>query len=95
MAGKIRKNHSDAFKLKVALAALKDDRTIPELCHEFGVAASQIYTWKKKLEENGKQVFADKRHTENKKEEVDKLHKIIGKLVLERDFLVDVLDRSK
>ena len=95
MAGRIRKKHSDAFKLKVALAALKGDRTMAELCHEFGVAANQIYAWKKKLEENGASIFADRRRSENQKEDVDKLHKIIGQLVLEKDFLVDVLDRSK
>lgn len=95
MSGKIRKKHSDAFKLKVALAALKGDRTVGELCQEFGVAANQIYAWKKKLEEEGKAIFADKRRSENQKEVVDKLHKVIGQLVLEKDFLVDVLDQSK
>jgi len=49
MAGRILKKHSDAFKIKVALVAIKDDRTIAELCQEFGVAANQIYAWKKKL----------------------------------------------
>ena len=94
MAG-IRKNHSDAFKFKVAAATIKGDRTIEDLCQEFGVAASQIYAWKKHLMENGEKVFADKRRKENQKETVDKLHKVIGQLALERDFLVHVLDRSK
>ena len=95
MAGRIRKKHSASFKFKVALAALKGDRPMAELCHEFGVAANQIYAWKKKLEDEGTAIFADKRRSENQKETVDKLHKVIGQLVLERDFLVDVLDRSK
>ena len=95
MAGRIYKNHSDAFKFKVALAALSGDRTIADLCHEFGVLSSQIYAWKKQLEENGPTVFEDRRRKENQKETVDKLHKVIGQLVLEKDFLVDVLDRSK
>jgi transposase-like protein len=95
MSGKIRKKHSDAFKLKVALAALRGNKTMVELCQEFGVSANQIYYWKKKLEDEGASIFADKRQVENRKEELDKLHKVIGQLVLERDFLVDVLDRSK
>jgi len=95
MAGRICKKHSDAFKLKVALAALKGDKAIAELCQEFGVAANQVYAWKKKLEEDGVTIFADKRRSENQKETLDKLHKVIGQLVLERDFLVNVLDRSK
>ena len=94
MAG-IHKKHSDRFKFKVALAALAGDRTIADLCQEFGVVASQIYAWKKQLEQRGSVVFADKRRKENQKETVDKLHKVIGQLVLEKDFLVDVLDRSK
>ena len=95
MAGRIRKKHSDAFKLKVALAALKGDRTMAELCQEFGVAANQIYAWKKRLAEEGASIFADRRRAENQKEELDKMHKLVGRLMLEKDFLVDVLDRSK
>jgi len=43
--------HSDQFKFKVALEALKGNKTVPELCQEFGLAAKQIYhgrkNWKK------------------------------------------------
>jgi len=95
MAGRIYKNHSDSFKFKVALAALAGDRTIADLCQEFGVVANQIYAWKKQLEQKGQAVFSDKRRKENQQETVDKLHKVIGQLVLEKDFLVDVLNRSK
>ena len=49
MAGKIQKNCSDAFKFKVAIAAITEDRTIEDLCQEFKVTASQIYAWKKQL----------------------------------------------
>ena len=90
---KIRKNHSDEFKFKVALASLKGNMTVAELCQEFGVAASQIYSWKQQLENNGKRIFADKRKSENQKENVDRLHRIIGQITVERDFLSRVLDR--
>jgi len=95
MSGKIRKNHSDAFKAKVALAAIKGDKTVNELCQEFGVAVSQIYTWRDKLLENAAAIFADKRTTENHKDEISKLHKVIGKLTVENDFLSDVFNRLK
>ena len=93
MARKIRKKHSDAFKLKVALAALKGDKTVAEMCNEFGVSSSQIYGWKDKLIEQGATVFADKRRADNQKNEVDRLHRLLGKITAERDFLSHVLDR--
>jgi len=43
MARKIRKAHSNTFKLKVALAAIKGDRSVAEMIQEFGVAGTQIY----------------------------------------------------
>ena len=93
MARKIRKKHSGTFKLKVALTAIKGDKTIEEMIHEFGVAGTQIYAWKKQLEEQGAGIFADKRFAENQKDEIDKLHRLIGKITAERDFLEHVLDR--
>lgn len=44
--GKIKKYHGDELRAKVALTALKGDKTINELCQEFGVALAQIYAWK-------------------------------------------------
>ncbi len=78
--------HGSAFKLKVALEALKEQKTTAELCQEFRISQSQLFAWKKELEENGLKVF------EGKKEkkligEVDRLHRVIGKLMAENDFL--------
>ncbi|MFQ5330411.1 MAG: transposase [Thermodesulfobacteriota bacterium] len=93
--GGIRKRHSNAFKHKVAMAAIKGDKTTAELCQEFGVAASQISLWKQRLENSADQVFADKRKKDNKQPNVEKLYRIIGELTVERDFLSRVLDRSR
>ena len=93
MTKQIRKYHGDQFKFKVALAALKEDKPMAELCQEYGIVASQIYTWKKQLEEHVAEIFTDKRKTNNHDEEVTKLHATIGKLKVENDFLARVLGR--
>lgn len=58
---KIRKKHGSTLKFKVVLAAFKGDKTASQLCQEFGIAASQIYIWKKQFEENASSIFEDKR----------------------------------
>lgn len=93
MPGRIRKSHSDQFKFKVALAALLGQKTTSELSQEFGIAPSQIYAWKKQLEERGEEIFADKRKDDGKNAEIEKLHSVIGKLTVENNFLSKVLGR--
>ena len=95
MSGAIRKNHSDEFKFKVALAAIKGTKSVAEMCQEFGLAQGQIYLWKQQLENNGPTLFADKRKSDNQKDQADKFHRIIGQITVERDFLARVLNRSK
>ena len=83
--------HTGKFKFKVALEALKERKTVPELCQEFEVASSQIYAWKDKLQESGPEAFKAKNKPQNKNEDIDKLHAIIGKLKVENDFLLKAL----
>ena len=93
MARKIRKKHSDDFKLKVALAAIKGEMSVAEMCAEFGVGTSQIYGWKDLLLQRGTAIFADQRGADTQKKEVDKLHRLLGKASAEIDLLSNVLDR--
>lgn len=89
------RKHSNEFKLKVALAAIKEDKTMAELCQQFNLHKSVIGRWKKQLLENGALVF---REPENSSRgtasqcEIEKLHAKIGELVIERDYLKKVLD---
>ena len=85
-----RKKHNAAFKAKVALAAVRGDRTIAELASEFGVHPNQIYNWKKQLLDVAANVFeGGEAATEGLASEaqVDALYRQIGQLKVENDFL--------
>lgn len=89
---RIYKKHGSSFKSKVALAAVKEKKTVAELCSEYGIAPSQVFTWKKKLEEECSKIFDDEK-SKNHQEEIDRLHRVIGQITAERDFLEHVLKR--
>jgi len=93
MQKQIRKNHGDKFKFKVALEALRGEKTIAELCQQYGVVSSQIYAWKKQIEKHGGSIFSDKRNKNNRDASIDELHTTIGRLKVENDFLSRVLGR--
>jgi transposase len=75
------------FKAKVALEALKGDKSTAELAQIFGVHPSQISAWKKQLLEDAPSVFEGKRPSKGDAVDIDELYKKIGKLEMERDFL--------
>lgn len=75
------------FKAKVALEALKGDKSTAELAQVFGVHPAQISAWKKQLFEDAPSVFEGKRPAKSDEVDVDELYKKIGKLEMERDFL--------
>ena len=89
---KVYKKHGSSFRLKVAIEAIKGKKTTAELCQEFSVVSSQIFAWKKQLEDGAQSLFEAKKQ-KDPQEEIDKLHRIIGKITAERDFLERVLKR--
>ena len=84
-----RKKFSGKFKAKVAMEAIKGQRTINELSQEFGVHPSQIGIWKKQLLESAPALFAASPSQEQKKleKERDRLFRKVGQLTVENDWL--------
>ena len=93
MSRRPRRNHTAAFKAKVALAALKGEKTLLELAQQFDVHANQITQWKSQLLEGAAGVFGGDAKTEPAEAAVDvkTLHAKIGQLTLENDFLEGAL----
>ncbi len=83
-----RRRYAPAFKAKVALAALKNEETTAELSQRFGVHPTMIFAWKRALLDGAADLF-DKGHKSRKQTEgqIDELHRHIGQLKVERDFL--------
>lgn len=89
-----RRNHKAGFKAKVALAAIKGDKTLAELAEQFDLHQNQIQDWKKQLLEQASSVFGSG-HEDKKDSEahLKDLHAKIGELALENDFLSKALER--
>ena len=95
MSRRPRRNHTPAFKAKVALAAIKGEKTLGELAQLFDVHPNQITTWKSQLLEGAAGVFgSDVSQTQAASVDLKALHAKIGELALENDFLPGALTKA-
>jgi len=93
MSRRPRRNHSPAFKSKVALAAVKGEQTITELSQKFDVHPNQITQWKSQLLEQASSVF-EQGGIKEPPVDIKTLHAKIGELTLENDFLEGALTKA-
>ena len=96
MTKRTRRNHSPAFKAKVALAAIKGEKTLADLAQQFDIHSNQITQWKAQLLEGAAGVFGAEARPEAAAPAVDlkSLHAKIGELTLENDFLEGALSKA-
>ena len=94
MTRRPRRNHTAVFKAKVALAALKGDKTLAELAQQFDVHPNQITDWKTRLQESAADVFGEDKAEQQVKVDVTRMQAKIGELTLENDFLETALIKA-
>ena len=95
MTRRPRRNHSPAFKAKVAVAAIKGEKTLAELAQQFDVHPNQIAQWRAQLLEGASGVFGEAAKAEAAPAvDVKTLHAKIGELTLEDDFLSGALGKA-
>ena len=96
MTRRPRRNHRPAFKAKVALAAVKGEKTLAELAQQFDVHPNQITSWKAQLLDGAAGVFGTDARSEASAPTIDvkTLHAKIGELTLTNDFLSGALSKA-
>ncbi len=94
MTRRTRRNHSPAFKAKVAMEAIKGEVTLAELAQRFDVHPNQITQWRGQLMERAAEVFARPAQDDPPPVDLKVLHAKIGELALENDFLGSALAKA-
>ena len=94
MSRRPRRNHSPAFKAKVALEAIRGDKTLAELSKQYDVHPNQITDWKSQLLARAADVFGGEARAEEPAVDLKALHAKIGQLALENDFLSGALTKA-
>ena len=94
MGRRTRRNHTSAFKVRVALAALKGEMTLSDLAQRFDVHPNQITQWKSQLLDGAAGVFDGGVRRAEPAVDLKVLHAKIGELTLENDFLEGALGKA-
>lgn len=88
-----KKQYSPQFKAKVALEAIRGEKTVPELAGQYEIHPTMINSWKRKILEEASKVFEgeskEKKVEGEAKTQIDELYRQIGQLKVERDFLAN------
>ncbi len=90
---KPRRNHSAAFKARVALEAIRGEKTVAEIAAHHEVHPNQVTSWKAQLLSNAATIFGGNAVAEDGRERIRELHEKIGELTVERDFLESALGK--
>ena len=85
----VRKTHHSDFKKKVALEAIRQEKTINQITAEYGIHATQVSGWTKVAPDAISEAFAGekKRLASDRQPEIDELHRQLGQVIAERDWL--------
>jgi transposase-like protein len=94
MARRARRTHNPAFKAKVALAAIKGEKTLAELAQQYDVHPNQITAWKAQVLDGAAGLFGGGTAEAAPVIDLKVLHAKIGELTLENDFLAGALSKA-
>jgi transposase len=93
-ARRTRRTHTPAFKAQVALAALREDKTLADLAKQFALHPNQITEWRRQLLDNAANAFGGDAADAAEPVDLQPLHAKIGQLTLENDFLERALTKA-
>ena len=94
MSKRPRRNHSATFNAKVALAAVKGDKTVAEIAQQYEVHPTQVADWRRLLLDRAADVFGGAAAPSEPPVDLKALHAKIGQLALENDFLEGALTKA-